>query len=248
MTKMGSEGDIVNGNEKGKAEEPMFDYQKPDRGWCGDPERGAAMGRTSDLSHDTTVVLRMRRVPLDEGGYDPGGTYWGTPDDLFCVFDADGAMRYLRAGSLDEVRAEFPRASWASETGPSEADIADMLDGYIACALWSSNDESNEYGGEPLDANYVPDDLADEARAEMRADVESFGRANGAVIASCIGKGERCDWSHAGHDLWLTRNHHGCGFWDGDWPKAEGKALTKAADAMGEVHLYVGDDGKIYGE
>lgn len=21
----------------------------------------------------------------------------------------------------------------------------------------------------------------------------------------------------AGHDLWLTRNGHGAGFWDGDW-------------------------------
>ena len=49
-----------------------------------------------------------------------------------------------------------------------------------------------------------------------------------------------------GHDLLLTRNHHGAGFWDGDWPKGVGKRLTDAADRLGEVYPYVGDDGLIY--
>ena len=52
--------------------------------------------------------------------------------------------------------------------------------------------------------------------------------------------------SQAGHDFWLTREGHGCGFWDGDWP-ITGDILTKASEAYGEMYLYVGDDGKIYG-
>ena len=50
-------------------------------------------------------------------------------------------------------------------------------------------------------------------------------------------------------NFWLTRNHHGCGFWDGDWDNEEfeaGAKLTKIANNFAEVNLYFGDDGKIY--
>lgn len=51
-----------------------------------------------------------------------------------------------------------------------------------------------------------------------------------------------------GHDFWLTRNGHGCGFWDGDYADPAATALDKCAKRFGEFHLYLGDDGKIYGE
>ncbi len=228
----------------------MLDYQTPS-GWCGDPSRGASMGRVSDLAEDTTAVLHVRRVPIDSGGYDPGGAYWGTPDDLFCVWDDDGHVRYLRTANMDAARITFPCATWAPETGPSEADLADMLDAYMTAALFTSNDESDDNGGDPLDDNYCTSDIADETRAKMRADVERFARENAATLLACIGKrgpyGKReCDWSQAGHDLWMTSQGHGVGFWDGDWPETEGKALSKASTHFGDVCLYVGDDGKIY--
>jgi len=50
----------------------------------------------------------------------------------------------------------------------------------------------------------------------------------------------------AGHDYWLTRNGHGAGFWDGDWPEPYAAQLDDSAHAYGTVELYVGDDGKIY--
>jgi hypothetical protein len=51
----------------------------------------------------------------------------------------------------------------------------------------------------------------------------------------------RIDWSQAGHDLWLTRNGHGVGFWDRDdstyGATDEGASLktifTTLAKAMG---------------
>jgi hypothetical protein len=221
----------------------MLDYQTK-----GYTQYGADMGRRSDLPQDAEGPLTVRHVALDEGGYDPGGAYWGTPNDLYVVSDDDGRVRYLRAKSPDEAKAEFPNATWAPVTGePTDADIDEMLDGYITCALWSTNDESDPSGGVPLDDNYSADDLADEARASMRADCATFARTNAATIVRCFGHG-RCDWSLAGHDLWLTRNGHGCGFWDGDWPTADGDALSEAAHELGEVHLYVGDDGRIYAE
>jgi hypothetical protein len=40
---------------------------------------------------------------------------------------------------------------------------------------------------------------------------------------------------HAGRDFWFTRNGHGCGFWDGDWPEDIGETLTRAAKQYNEV-------------
>jgi hypothetical protein len=47
-----------------------------------------------------------------------------------------------------------------------------------------------------------------------------------------------------GHDLWLTRNGHGVGFWDRDLGDL-GDLLTDLADLMGEFDLSVGDYGTI---
>lgn len=48
-----------------------------------------------------------------------------------------------------------------------------------------------------------------------------------------------------GHDLWLTRNGHGTGFWDRDLGE-QGERLANIAQAMGSQDAYVGDDGLIY--
>jgi hypothetical protein len=108
---------------------------------------------------------------------------------------------------------------------------------YIVCALWSSTDESDESGGNPLDDNYGVEDIAPETLQKMIDDCAKFQAQAGELITS--------DLPLAGHDFWLTRNGHGAGFWDGDWPD-EGEALTKLSKTFGEVNLYVGDDKQIY--
>jgi hypothetical protein len=114
-----------------------------------------------------------------------------------------------------------------------------MLKAYMVAALWSTNDESDDRGGEPLDSNYDTDDIHPDTVAKMRADVEKFLADNAADI------GDREE--QAGHDLWMTRNGHGVGFWETpDWPAEPGERLTRAAKAMGEAYLYVGDDGMIH--
>ena len=119
---------------------------------------------------------------------------------------------------------------------------------YIEAALWSTSDESDERGGEPLDKNYGPDDIAPETMALIEEDCANFAKRWGRLIEADdspeIQKWGR--WSLAGHDFWLTREGHGAGFWDGGWPK-HGDELTKAAKAYGSFDLYVGDDGLIYG-
>jgi hypothetical protein len=49
--------------------------------------------------------------------------------------------------------------------------IDEALDAYIETALWSSHDESDESGCEPMYKNYGPGDIASKTLREMRKDV-----------------------------------------------------------------------------
>jgi hypothetical protein len=101
---------------------------------------------------------------------------------------------------------------------------------YLEAALWSSTDDN----GKPFDSGDY--ELATATLAAMVADCERFQAENDLS--------EGTD-EQAGHDFWLTRNGHGAGFWDGDWPES-GDKLTEACKAWPEVSLYVGDDRRIY--
>lgn len=109
---------------------------------------------------------------------------------------------------------------------------------YIEAALWSSMDNSDDQGGEPLDANFSLADIAPDTLARIEADCRAFQRDNAADIGH--------EFERSGHDFWLTRNHHGAGFWDGDWQHDAGKRLTAASHAAGEFGLSVGDNGLLH--
>ena len=116
-------------------------------------------------------------------------------------------------------------------------EIAATLDtftrAYIEAAFWTMTDED----GHSLDYLGLHD-LSSAALASMRTDCADFQAAHAGLIAS--------DLSRAGVDFWLTRNHHGAGFWDGDWPGESGHILTAAAHAYGPSDLYVGDDQMVH--
>lgn len=125
--------------------------------------------------------------------------------------------------------------------------ITDTLDAfvlqYIETALWSSTDDD----GTPLDGAYSIDDVAPEAIEAMQADCIRFQLENAELIKNALANDPGLDLTDIAHDFWLTRNHHGAGFWDGDYaPESLGEALTEASHAFGEAYLYIGDDGQIY--
>lgn len=123
-----------------------------------------------------------------------------------------------------------------------------FLEAYIEAALWSSNDESTSEGGEPLDKNYDGDDIHPNTLAVMETDCLKFQAFNREAIELGYDhtKSTCTQDEQAGHDFWLTRNGHGCGFWDGDWKEPHATQLDNACKACGEFNLYVGDDNKIY--
>jgi len=121
-------------------------------------------------------------------------------------------------------------------------------DAYIQTMLWSTSDESDENGGEPMDANYDADDLSDEAQDRADAECKAFLYRVACYIdaeTDCKCGQDFDKWGRAGHDFWLTRCGHGAGFWDGDWP-VYGDLLTKASESFGNVDPYIGDDGKVH--
>lgn len=122
-------------------------------------------------------------------------------------------------------------------------DVDPFTQAYIECALWSSMDNSNDQGGEPLDKNYNWTHLADETLAKMMADCERFQRENSKDL--CVS--QSCNAREGGHCFWLSRNGHGSGFFDSEHFSNDTRdKLQESARKFGECNLYVGDDGKIY--
>lgn len=127
-----------------------------------------------------------------------------------------------------------------------EPDSPDYLEtftnAYIECALWSSIDDN----GEPFDDNYDIDDLGPDERDRIREECKAFIAANIGDLEDAgsfpvYNRDDSGPPGCAGHDFWLTRNHHGAGFWDrglGDI----GERLTEMAHAYGECNPYVIDN------
>jgi hypothetical protein len=78
---------------------------------------GAPMGRHTGPNYLETCAgrLYLRRVPIDSGGYDRGGAYWGFGAPLWYVADQDGNSQFLRARSREDAKAKI-RADWPDAT------------------------------------------------------------------------------------------------------------------------------------
>lgn len=88
--------------------------------------------------------------------------------------------------------------------------------GYVDCALWVFQ----------LDGLGI--DLPADLQAQAEEDCKAFQEANWEDV--CTARSPE----HAGHDFYLTRERHGAGYWDGDYPDDVGRRLTDAAHVYGE--------------
>jgi len=120
------------------------------------------------------------------------------------------------------------------ETAPAR-----FMHGYLVAALWSSLDDN----GDPFDSNYSIADVSAPALVSAWAECSHFFRDNETDLT-------HLDDELNGHNFWLTRNHHGSGFWDERVEDEQAKCamhqLTNASHAFGEVDLYIGDDRKLH--
>ena len=119
----------------------------------------------------------------------------------------------------------------------NQVDLHDMRVAYARAALWSSVDDN----GHPMDDQ--PGELTVAAVRRFTKDCRAF-------VEACDNAGldlQGLDASQIGHDFWLTRNHHGTGFWDRGLGEI-GQQLTELANKAGECHLFVSSRGKINAE
>ena len=148
----------------------------------------------------------------------------------------------------------FIEAMFFTETGSTPAD--EWLD--------TDSEERTANGNLPSDVGYT--DLHPDSLAAIRADCEAWQAANAGLLSIALGPMSGYDEQQAGRDYWLTRNHHGAGFWDREELRVVdiatrpdgtftdsgedeglpflgrlGELLTNAAHGAGEVSPFFGD-------
>ena len=135
-------------------------------------------------------------------------------------------------------------------------DHDECLLGYLESAVWASSGWDSMADGEdnplPLDdIGYTPDDFTPEARAFASRECLDFETEMADTLSAWYAAGMTPE--RGGHDFFLTRNHHGAGFWDRFWNCPEeklGEQLTDAAHAHGEADVMETGSGSLefYGQ
>jgi hypothetical protein len=208
---------------------------------------GAPMGRPSSTEAPTSKLELFQLHPVD-GDYDNGGAYWGFgPGSLpvwCCRCDEHEFEVFVRAASRtaawEKVTAEHTEHTLVlkSPVDGLEAWIIEGFDHYITAMLWlvrpmGSCEEEDDDESWSDKGNGVGD-LVPSFRETLLADYRVFVQS--CVDASLGVDVTSFDCRQFGHDAWLTREGHGCGFGDGDWPE-HGDALGRLARAWGESYL-----------
>jgi hypothetical protein len=109
---------------------------------------------------------------------------------------------------------------------------------YLTTALYSSIQDD----GSPFDDDYGIEDFSPESVEAATKEISDFLTL---LESENILWAEEISYDQFGYDFWLTRNHHGAGFWDRGLGEL-GKKLTEWAHSYGSSDVYLGDDGKIY--
>ena len=127
---------------------------------------------------------------------------------------------------------------------------------YLEALLWTApENDSEENPGDCINVNDLPPNIWFDAQQDCIEFVESCGelftQAMGCYDAG-YGRHPEAGSAEAafGHDFALTRNGHGCGFWDRESEgllKELGDKLTVLCQQQ-EKNLFVSEDGSVYYE
>lgn len=156
-----------------------------------------------------------------------------------------------------QLEAQGTSDQWFDDGYVANSALAAALDdretfvrAYLETILWAETydhcGECAEFESTPLDREFTVEDFAPEAIMRATADCERFREENADTLKNLDVSQTDAFWGMVAHDFWLTRNRHGAGFWDGDYPEPHASTLTDSARSFGELTAYVGDDRKIY--
>lgn len=129
------------------------------------------------------------------------------------------------------------------------ADIDAIVDGYLDCQLWAGldMDRDNDGNSPPLNTHYDRDDISPEYVEKIRQELTQVVLDHPLAVRMYLNSRHTRQLTHDsasfGHEFYLTREHHGAGFWDrglGDL----GDYLTDIAHTYGEAEqLYDNGEG-----
>ena len=110
-----------------------------------------------------------------------------------------------------------------------------ILIDYLNATLWTEVDRHEI----ALDLNYDVEDIDHDTVIKLANEIERFIREAMPYIFDI-------PVEMIGHDICLSRNGHGAGFFDRGYK--HGDELQAIAEKMGESNVYVGDDRRIYSD
>jgi hypothetical protein len=104
--------------------------------------------------------------------------------------------------------------------------IDEILNSYLETALWAETSDENELEGKTIE------EIDENSKQQAISDIKKFVETATKTASDEL---SQYDAKSLGHNLWLSRNGHGAGFFD-----------ENIARSMKPVDIYLGDDGKVY--
>ena len=149
-------------------------------------------------------------------------------DNLGC----DCTMLYLKPSKANE-----------SQTESNKHDIDTILNNYFEAALFTEEenlikDINDNSDNELRNGHFTIYDFTENAKEKSIADIKTFLSKVGSAADDISDE-------MLGHDIWLSRNSHGAGFFDRGYDKEIVEILMDAARSLKGVDLYVTSDMKI---
>jgi hypothetical protein len=153
----------------------------------------------------------------------------------------------------------------------SQIDINKILKGYLECALWTEEerlkedmpniDFNEDEDDEKMDEiekiihlnnslnrksidTFTKEDIDVDSLIDAYSDIKKFIELAGKEAIDYAINEQGLE--RLGHDIWLTRNRHGAGFFDHSYDDDIEKKLTEASHKLKEINLYIDDDYKLY--
>ena len=113
-----------------------------------------------------------------------------------------------------------------------ELNIDEILNSYIETAIWAEESNENDLKGKTIN------DFNEESVANSKIEIYNFIKKAQQEAPDEL---STYDSKALGHNLWLSRNGHGAGFFDDNNDK-----LQNLARSIKPVDIYLGNDGKVY--
>jgi hypothetical protein len=139
-------------------------------------------------------------------------------------------VRLFESINKTKVKGSLISESFESE---QEHDYNEILSSYLETAIWADAEEDDEQMKSKTIHDFDPQSK-DNALKDIQAFVKQAGQIAPEELKTYSDK-------QLGHNLWLSRNGHGAGFFDD-----KNNKLQDIARNMKGKYIYSGDDHNIY--